>query len=202
MVPGLIVEPLTAARAPALVALFAREGSPCHCRYWHFAGTNKEWEARCALEPEENARALLAAASEGSVEAQGIVARRGDEVVGWLKVAPRAALPKLLGRLPYRDLDDPGGVLSLGCFLVDPTMRRAGVAGALLDGAIAHAPSLGGRFLEAYPRVSDAPLHDGEAWQGPHALFVSRGFRVVREASQYPVLQRAVGDVQSVSPLV
>lgn len=201
MVAGLIVEPLTAARAPALVALFAREGSPCHCRYWHFPGTNKEWEARCALEPEENARALLGAAGAGSVEAQGIVACRGDDVVGWLKVAPRAALPKLTGRLPYRDLDDPGGVLSLGCFLVDPTVRRAGVAGALLDGALAHGAAFGGRFLEAYPRVSDAPLHDGEAWQGPLALFVSRGFSVVREAPQYPVLRRAIAGGQSVSPL-
>ncbi len=127
----------------------------------------------------------------GSEDARGLVAVRGDDVVGWMKVTRRATLPKLLARFPYRGLDDPGDVFAIGCFLVDPALRRDGVAAALLDSAIAHAPSWGARFLEAYPRASDAPLHEGELWQGPHALFTSRGFVVVREASQYPVLRRA-----------
>ena len=186
--PEIVVEPLDPKRGGALAALFEREGSPCYCRYWHFSGTNKEWQARCGLEPEQNRREL--AAAMGTLEASGLLAMEGDLAVGWMKLSPR--LPKLLSRLPYRDLDDPGPVLAIGCFLVDPAHRRRGVAARLVDAAIAFAPTRGARFLEAYPRVSEAPLHDGEAWQGPHALFLSRGFVVVRDAPQYPVLRRAV----------
>jgi len=189
---GVIVEALGPARSAALAALFDRDGSPCFCRYWHFGGTNKEWEARCAERKDESRAELAAAIAVGSEDARGLVAVRGDDVVGWMKVTRRATLPKLLARFPYRGLDDPGDVFAIGCFLVDPALRRDGVAAALLDFAIAHAPSWGARFLEAYPRASDAPLHEGELWQGPHALFTSRGFVVVREASQYPVLRRAL----------
>jgi len=189
---GVIVEALGPARAVALAALFDREGSPCFCRYWHFGGTNKEWEARCAERKDDNRAELSAAIAAGTEEARGLVALRGEDVVGWMKLTRRAALPKLLARFPYRGLDDPRDVFAIGCFLVDPSHRRAGVATALLDFAIAHAPTWGARFLEAYPRASDAPLHEGELFQGPHALFASRGFAVVREAPQYPVLRRAL----------
>ncbi len=186
--PDLSVEPLEPRHGAALAALFEREGSPCHCRYWHFKGTNKEWQARCGLEPERNRAELFSAL--GTDEASGLCAFDGALVVGWMKLTAR--LPKLLERLPYRELDDPGPVLTIGCFLVDPSYRRQGVAARLLDAAIAFAPSRGARFLEAYPRVSEAPLHEGELWQGPHGLFLSRGFTVVRDAPQYPVLRRSL----------
>ena len=84
-------------------------------------------------------------------------------------------------------------VLSIGCFVVDPAMRRRGVARALVQGAIDVGPSWGARFLEAYPRRSDHALHDGEAWTGPERVFAELGFEVARDALQYPVLRRAFG---------
>jgi GNAT superfamily N-acetyltransferase len=175
-----------------LASLFEREFSPCYCRYWHFGGTNKEWEARCGLAPHENRAELGAALERGSDEARGLVARVAGEqpIVGWMKLAPQRSLAKLLARSPYRGLDAPD-TFSIGCFLVDAAHRRKGVARALLEGAITLAPSLGCKALEAYPRVFDG-LHDFEQLTGPHALFVSLGFEVVRDQPQYPVLRRAV----------
>lgn len=182
---------VTSADAPALVALFARENAPCHCRYWHFAGTNKEWEARCALDPGANRAELETALAGGDDTARGLVARMAGSVVGWMKLAPRPTLAKLLSRPTYRDLPAPPDVWSIGCFLVDGAHRRRGVARALLEGAIVHAPRLGARILEAYPRRGDA-LHDGDHWLGPPALFEALGFEIVRDQSQYPVYRRAI----------
>jgi GNAT superfamily N-acetyltransferase len=185
-----LVAPVTPRDAPALALLMKREGTPCFCRYWHFVGTNKEWEARCALEPEKSERELSDAIDVGGDEGRGLIAKANDVVVGWMKLTWRRALPKLMARVPYRDLDlDAARVLSIGCFVVDPTMRRRGVARALVKGAIDLAPSWGARWLEAYPRRSDHALHDGEVWTGPERLFVELGFTVARDATQYPVLR-------------
>lgn len=175
-----------------LAALFARDHSPCFCRYWHFTGTNKEWEARVALEPERNRAELGEALARGSDEARGLLARPQGQrtVVGWMKLAPQREVTKILARVPYRGLEAPD-TFSIGCFLVDPEYRRKGVARALLEGAIAVAPSLGAKTLEAYPRVFDG-LHDFEMWTGPVELFRAFGFEVVRDQPQYPVFRRAL----------
>jgi GNAT superfamily N-acetyltransferase len=173
----------------ALAALFDREHSPCFCRFWHFAGTNKEWEARCGLSPEVNRTELEASLRSG--ETRGMIALEGDRAIGWMKLHPRAELIKLTARSPYKELDRIPDVWSIGCFLIDSLHRRQGVARALLEGAIAHAPSLGARALEGYPRVFDG-LHDFEQWTGPIGLFEQLGFEVVRDQPQYPVLRRAL----------
>jgi GNAT superfamily N-acetyltransferase len=188
-----VVAPVTPRDAPALALLMKREGTPCFCRYWHFAGTNKEWEARCALEPERSEREMAEAIGRGDDEGRGLIAKADEVVVGWMKLTWRKALPKLVARVPYRDLDlDPARVLSIGCFVVDPAMRRRGVARALVKGAIDVGATWGATAIEAYPRRSDHPLHDGEAWTGPERLFVELGFVVARQAPQYPVLRRAL----------
>jgi GNAT superfamily N-acetyltransferase len=193
------ITPVVPDDVPALIALMERDGNPCFCRYWHFAGTNKEWEARCGLDAQANAAELRAAIEQGRDDGRGLVARvAGDprRIVGWMKLVPRRTLTKLLARVPYRDLDDPSrppaDTLAIGCFVVDPELRRRGIARALVEAALRIASSWGASFVEAYPRVSEQPLHDGEAWMGPHALFPQLGFEVARESPQYPVLRRRV----------
>ncbi len=188
----MIVEPVAPTDEAALLSLFARDHSPCHCRYWHFTGTNKEWEARCALEPQVNAAELSAALAAKSDEARGLVARSPDAptILGWMKLAPQRALSKLLARPTYRGLET-SGVFSIGCFLVDPAHRRQGVARALVTRAIELAPSWGATALEAYPRVFEG-MHDFEQWTGPARLFAELGFETFRDQPQYPVLRRSV----------
>jgi len=193
------ISAVTPADAPALIALMERDGSPCYCRYWHFVGTNKEWEARCGLDAATNEAELRAAVHQGRDDGRGLVARMSNDpspIVGWMKLTKRRTLTKLLARVPYRGLDDGtqamADTLAIGCFVVDPAHRRQGIARALVEGAIRLGPTWGASFLEAYPRVSEQPLHDGEAWTGPLALFRSLGFTVAREAPQYPVLRRTL----------
>lgn len=189
---SVVVRAVEPTDADALTALFVRDGSPCFCRFWHFTGTNKEWEARCAFESDVSARELREAVAQRRADGLGMVAIEGDEIVGWMKLAPRATLTKLLKRSPYKDLHAPPETLGIGCFLVDPRHRRRGVAAALLDGAIAHARTIGAKAIEAWPRIStegSAPLHDGELMQGPASLYVSRGFSWIRRDPPHPTLR-------------
>lgn len=188
---SLEVRAVTAADFAALADLFTRDHSPCHCRYWHFTGTNKEWEARCAFEPEKNRAELHDALNAGSDEARGVIALDGPRIVGWMKLTPRRVLTKLLARSPYKNLDEPPQLFAIGCFLIDPERRRSGVARALLEGGIGLAKGWGAKFIEAYPRLAEN-VHDAEHFMGPPSLFASLGFEIVRDQPQYPVMRRAL----------
>jgi GNAT superfamily N-acetyltransferase len=187
------VEPLTEASLSALRALFEAAHSSCFCRYWHFGGNKNEWLDRCAHRPEENATELAAAVRAGDPGARGLVAFEGDEAVGWLKLTPRAAVPKLRSLPVYRNLDlgNEHTTYAIGCLLVHPERRHRGIARALIEAAPNAAKTWGGAAVEAYPRRSAHPLSDEEAWQGPEAAFLEAGFEVIHDSPPYPVLRRS-----------
>lgn len=192
------VAPLDAALFPRWAALFEAAHSPCYCRYWHFTGNKNDWLARAVDGGSANRAEQKAAIAEGGPAASGLVAidtsSNEEPVVGWMKLAPRAALPKLRGLSVYRahDLGSDEGVFSVGCFLVHPAYRRRGVARALLGAAPAFVRARGGTSIEAYPRRSREELHDEEALMGYESLFVELGFIPFGGEAPYPVLRRSV----------
>jgi len=183
--------------ADGLAELFSRTGSPCHCRWWHFTGDKNAWLDRCANDPARNQREMLAALTARSAEMRGIVALDATgRVVGWMKLAPAIAVPKLYAQRLYKGLPcfdgDRSGVFTVGCFLVDESVRKTGVAHALLAAGIELARSLGGTAVEAFPRV--APDVEGEhLWTGPEGVFRRAGFERVHDLAQYPVLRKSLG---------
>ena len=192
------VEPLGKDNVAAWAELFERASSPCYCRWWHFAGVKNEWLAQCATDPAANRADAEQAVLSRAEGAQGLVAMRGLRAVGWMKLSPRASVPKLRALPVYRalDLGPDEGVWSVGCFLVDPEERRQGVAAALLDAAPPFVRARGGLAIEAYPRhtheTEHGRLHDEEAWMGPEALFTARGYAPLASAeaaatAMYPV---------------
>jgi GNAT superfamily N-acetyltransferase len=109
-----------------------------------------------------------------------------------MKLAPRAAVPKLTSQSVYRSLAFEPGTWTIGCFLVHPEYRQKGVARALVEAAETIVASWGGRFLEAHPRRSEVPLHDEEAWQGPERLFIERGWAKTHAMEPYPVYRKVI----------
>ena len=165
-------------------------GSSCYCSYWHFAGNTNAWLARLAFEPNLNRDELL---ERARASPRGIVARAADgTVIGWMKLEPAPNLVKMYAQRVYRGLAGLGperaGVWTVGCFLVDPAWRRQGVARALVHAGIELGRARGALALEALPRRAEG-VGDEELFTGPYALFLSEGFRVVYEQTQYPVLR-------------
>jgi GNAT superfamily N-acetyltransferase len=194
--PAFAVRPVQPEDARALSALFERAGVACHCRYWHFAGTTNDWLARIAHAPDENRREMEHALASGSDEMRGLVAFAGGQIVGWLKLTPASAVPKLYDQRLYRGLPcltgDRAGVLTVGCLLVDPGWRRRGVARALIAATVARARATGARAVEAFPRRADG-VSDAELFTGPYAAFLEAGFEVVHDFAPYPVLRATIG---------
>jgi GNAT superfamily N-acetyltransferase len=192
----IVVEPFGPHHLDGFRALFDASSSSCFCRYWHFTGTKNEWLDRCANRPEENLAEQSDALRGGDTSARGLVAIEDGVVVGWMKVAPREAMPKLTSLPVYKSLPFEEGTWSIGCLLVHPTARRRGVARALVLAAETHVRAWGGRVLEGHPRRSSAPLYDEEAWQGPERVFIELGFEPAHDVSPYPVYRKVLLSIQ------
>jgi GNAT superfamily N-acetyltransferase len=74
------------------------------------------------------------------------------------------------------------------CFLVDPAVRRLGVAQRLLQGALEWGRGEGLRSIEAFPRGA-GDVSDDEQWTGPVGLYEQLGFFRVHDFLPYPVLR-------------
>ena len=194
--------------AAGLGALFDAASTPCHCRYWHFEGDKNAWLERCAFAPEVNRHELEADLAAGAPSGRGLVALDdAGVVVGWAKLAPRAAVPKLRRLSVYRalDLGDDDGVLSLACLLVHPEHRGRGIARALARAAVDVAREAGARFVEAYPVRAVDRIPAEEAYRGTVALLEEVGYEEasvragggssmpweIGATAKYPVLRAA-----------
>ena len=186
------IVPLDASLIEAWRVLFVACGSLCFCRYWHFVGTKNDWLERCALSPETSFDEHAAGVRNGDETAGGLVAMNGDVALGWMKLTPRGAVPKLRALPVYRSLDlGPGeNVFAIGCLLVHPEKRRSGIASALVAAAETEARAQRATALEAYPRHTSEPLHDEEAWMGPERMYLARGFERVAGETAYPVYRK------------
>lgn len=191
MTRGVRVERATVQHASALQQLFATEHSGCYCRWWSFEGDKNAWQLRC-VDGSENKSELQAQLSRGAPDAQGFLALRGDEAVGWLKLSGAEHIPKLYEQRLYRGLPcfagEREGVYTVGCMLVAAEARRQGVATALLAAAIDWVRKARGRAIEAFPRRAEH-VHDAELWLGPPTLYERAGFVVVHDFGPYPVLR-------------
>lgn len=181
-----------------LTRLFAASECPCYCRYWHFQGDKNAWLERCYVDAGRNEAELREAAAQGDDGASGVVALEGGEVVGWAKVAPSPSLKKAYEQRYYRGLQvlqgrPSPGVFLVGCLLVHPRRRGAGVAHALVREAVAHARARGASALEALPRRTEARVSDEEHWTGPEAAYLAAGFVAVHAEPPYPVYRLDLG---------
>jgi GNAT superfamily N-acetyltransferase len=176
----------------ALVSLFERTSTPCHCRYWHFAGDKNAWLDRLFHAPEQNRAEFVESLAATPAEPRGVVALHAGQAVGWLKLCPAERVPKLYDQRLYRGLPALSGpregVLTVGCLLVDEEFRRRGVARALIQHAVVIAQAQGARSIEAFPRRSDQ-AGPAELWMGPFAVFEQVGFKIVSDFGPYPVLR-------------
>jgi ribosomal protein S18 acetylase RimI-like enzyme len=142
----------------------------CYCQFSYVDHAQVEWKSRTGEENRADAGARIACG-----RMQGVLAFRGDEVVGWCNAAPRT----LLGLFANEPDPDAAHLGQITCFVVAPAHRRTGVARALLDGACDALRAQGMTLVEAHPSGDAAT--DAAHYHGPLSLYLSAGFAVVRE---------------------
>jgi GNAT superfamily N-acetyltransferase len=172
------VAELSPATWPALEKLFGPKGADAGCWCMFFRLPNPDFRAG-AYEPNRVALRELA----GSGKPVGLLAFEGDDAVGWVAVAPRAAYRRLERSTVARPADpaeDLSGVWSVTCFFVHRTARRSGVGGVLLTEAVRYAGEHGAAVVEGYPVDTQGQRKSSaELYHGTLSLFTDAGFRVV-----------------------
>jgi GNAT superfamily N-acetyltransferase len=179
-VTDLTIVPLTRDRLPDLATLFEQGGDPKWCWCAWYRVPNRNWTNAT---PPEN-RALLEELATG-VQAPGLVAYRGELVVGWVSLGPREDFERLAHSRILAPVDDHP-VWSIVCFVVGKRERGQGIARVLLAAAIDHARANGATTLEAYPvDTGDGRLPAATVYKGTVSMFERAGFTVVarRQAS-------------------
>ncbi len=112
----------------------------------------------------------------GQDPAPGLVAMRDGKAIGWVGLGPREEFDRLMRSRTIPQL--PGdGVWVVNCFVVAKAARRGGVAGALLDAAVAYSGEHGAVTLEGYPvETGGARMSSASAYTGTTGMFDRAGF--------------------------
>lgn len=162
------------------------DGRTCWCQWFRLP--RREFDGLAVEERRDRFRKQARTAAPGP----GVVATRDGEPVGWCAVAPLDEYPVVGRTRLFGGRDVPPGTWAVTCFVVPRQHRRQGVAGMLLDAAVAHARAHAAVAVEAYPVDVAAKARTGAAdlYHGPLSLFTSRGFEVVSRPSPTRALVR------------
>ena len=189
------VEPLTPSRRDDFLAFFDHERgrafadnpawSGCYCHYFHVAPAL--WET---LDASANRIAMQARIDVAEMEGY-LAFDDADRVAGWLNAQPRHRAPHCFARLeiPPTPLDVPAHRAAVVlCFVIDPSLRRRGVAQALLTHALDDLRSRGIVLVDAFPAraAQSASAH----FRGPAELFARSGFAPLMETDACIVMRR------------
>lgn len=156
--------PVTRQTWPDFEKLFEQPGGPryCWCMSW------RDLASRQSSSGADKKRAMETIVAAGTQV--GIIARAGQEVVGWCSVAPRQSFRKLS---PDQN-DDEKDIWAIVCFFVTRPRRAGGIGARLLEAAVDHAFKNGAWAVEAYPVAPDSPSF---RFMGFKPMFAARGFR-------------------------
>lgn len=187
MEPDLVVEPVTPERWSDVERLFGERGasSGCWCMWWRKSA--KEWDRDAGTVNKRQLRALVR-----RDPAPGLLAYRDHEPVGWVALAPRDDYPRLQRSRHLGPVDDkPVWVIS--CFYIDRHHRGAGVATALLGGAIRFARAHGARAVEGVPIDTSARAKaNADLYTGTLAMFLDARFEEIARRGQRPIVRRVL----------
>jgi GNAT superfamily N-acetyltransferase len=176
---------LTASTWPLAEALFSSSKTVEWCFCTWFMQTNAEMKSG-------DNRAVLRARLGSPI---GLLAVDGEEAVGWVAVAPRAAYSRLgRSKITAPVAEDISGVWSVTCFYVHRAARRQGVTSLLLDAAVSYAAEAGATSVEGYPIDTDGrKLQAGELYHGRLEMFLDAGSEVVeRRGTRRALVSRAL----------
>jgi GNAT superfamily N-acetyltransferase len=186
------IRPVTPDRWDDMVRLFGRSGgyANCWCTWWRQRGADF---TRGIEHHGAGNRALMEAIVAGGGE-PGLIAYRGEELIGWISVAPRPEFGRVLRSPVVRPAPEEAqdrSTWAIVCFWMPRRQRGQGVATALLDAAVARARERGAHQLEAYP-IDTAGGRQPPAgiFTGTLGMFLRAGFTEVERRRGDQVIVR------------
>lgn len=172
-----------------VVAVFGERGDASRCFCQFFCSPRGEFRS-------SHSRNMQALKDQVETYTPGLVAYRDGQSAGWAQIGPMERYPRFEAGARYgsKTPDPPAGTWALTCFVVSVGHRKQGVAGSLLDAAVAFAANAGASAIDAHPvdvRGGGARPSGSELYVGVQSLFTRRGFRVVgRTSPRRPVVRR------------
>ncbi len=122
----------------------------------------------------------------------GLLAYAGAAPVGWIAIEPRSAYPRLARSRVLAPVDERP-VWSITCFFVARSHRGKGLTRTLVEAAVRHARSRGGRIVEAYPVDPGGDVSDARMYHGAASTFRALGFEeVARRSRTRPIVRKAL----------
>jgi GNAT superfamily N-acetyltransferase len=183
---GIVCRELGPELWPQLETLFGKNGAcgGCWCQWWRIAGV-EHWKD---VKGEVAHFRLCRQVQEG--KAHGVLAYDGETPVGWCSFEPRLAYPRL-ERSPSFKGTSTEGVWFVGCFFVERTWRRRGVAKLLLTESLKLMEREGAQVVEACPKdTHDRAQPDAFVYTGTRAMFERQGFLVAEGPKSGIVVMR------------
>jgi len=164
---------------------------PCYCVTWRTDDTyacdkNGNWN-HWFLTREERRKRAIQFIEAGSL--QGYLAYNGDKIVGWCNTNADCGLcvDYLRTIYPIDEYNADIKIKSIFCFVIDPEMRRKGIATLLVERICKDAADDGINFVEAYVDEKSTLAHPI-----PLGLYVKCGFIKYTERDGKSVVRRAL----------
>ncbi len=187
---AIVCKPLTPARWDDFCAVMGPSGGyyGCWCMYWREPRADFIGPARKTMK-----KRMRAIVEKGPPP--GIIAYRGKEPVGWAQVGPRPSTPNWNGarRLSAPiNADDANDlkIWAINCFVVPRAQRGAGVATALVAGALDYARRQGAKALDACPVEISGKANPVSIYHGVASTFARAGFReIARRRDDRPLMR-------------
>jgi GNAT superfamily N-acetyltransferase len=154
----------------------------CWCMFWKLRG--KAYD-----ENKGDANRQMQKSVVDSKIIPGLIAYSEGYPVGWVAVEPRRQYPKLAHSRVLKPVDDQD-VWSITCLFVEKKHRRMGLAVALIQAAVEHAGSSGGRIVEGYPVETKKEEAPPFVFTGTASAFRQAGFtEVARNSPARPIFR-------------
>lgn len=178
---AIAIHPATPARWPALEALFGPSGACYGCWCTHFLLAPKVREAMSG-----DARRDILKESFAAALPPGLIAYDGDEAVGWVRVGPRADVPRWNGeKTVSKPLDGEDWQArdhwAISCFFIRPRRRGQGLSHPLTLAAVDFAAENGARIVDAAPMRRAKHSKSIGLFVGSETVFLTAGFETVAE---------------------
>jgi len=162
----------------------------CYCHFYE-APVAIDWST---LDGPANRAAMAARIESGEMD--GFLAYAAGDVVGWVNAQPYHKLQHACARLRMNAPPvpvPPHEAAAIVCFVTAPSLRRRGVARALLDGALANFTARGLALVDAFPwNIAPDDTDPTDHYHGSPSLFEAAGFVAIAKHEKVTVVRRTL----------